>query len=253
MSHSTTLQQAHDEVATFERALARLLHDGAVRSRFMTSETDADLPCETALALRDPDLCDLQRLGDTVRSRLEHRRHRGVGGLKQAFPQTFAGWAATGRRGAELIDAFIRHEAFEAWSAVPTARPGVSLEEAFFQFSHTLALVPQTTVLHEMAVAVAKALVVDPDPGFNLPKVFRGGPGRWFAILEGPTLVAACRGALLQGPITPLLADLLKGVEIAQCVERHGIEAPAIEVARNALVTKGLLLNASGSGLHRAT
>jgi hypothetical protein len=57
-----------------------------------------------------------------------------------------------------------------------------------------------------------RALTVTPEPAFVPPAVVRRAPAGWFAIsaADPPVLHAALRGRYWHGPVTPLVAALLR-------------------------------------------
>lgn len=216
---------AHDRQATLEAALARRLY-GATHVE--------------PERLRHGDLDALQA---EVLRRLRQRRDRGAGTLEERFAPVFAAWAP--RPHAELIAAIARHPALARWT--PSLPGGAPLEHAFCQAVASLDLLPAPALERLRLSSLARALAVDPDPRFAVPAPFRGQPGRWVAVSEHePWMAAAVDGRVMQGALTPLLADLLRGVPPCSVAQEHGLGEATVGSAVQALRQRGLWVASPG-------
>ena len=236
---------AHDRVAAIEDALVRLLFDGTERERFGQYASHVDDP-QIDRDLRNPRRADLDALGTEVVKRLVQRPNRGVGTLGTAFPEVFAAWAERypdDAKGSRLIARFAASGTAMSWRPIHHVGLGRPLEGAFARFVVPLGLVPAETVERRMLLAVGRALVVDPNPGFLVPDAFVGRPGHWVALQAGsePFLVAAIGGQLTSGPITGLVADIIRGRSNEDVSGEHGVDVTAVERTRVAILARGLL------------
>lgn len=213
---------ADDRVAAVEEALVTALLTG-VR---------ADLP-----GLRTP---DLSALSTAVISGVITRAHRGVGTLLSTFSPVFDAWDAA-HPDADIGAAFARSPFARRWRADTHATARLCLEDAFARFAESQVLVAQDVLIHCLLAAVARALVVDPDPLFVVPDAFCGEPGRWIAMGPDLTLYAAVHGALMTGPVTPLIASLLTGVPPKDASQVHAVPLDAVLKTRDALRDRRLL------------
>jgi hypothetical protein len=207
---------------TLDEALCALLYSRSFREQFAHGERTG-LAREDVRALSTLDLDELERAARLACRALLDRPHRGVGTLREAFPETIGAWTRAHPERSlddlaiELADA----PGFAAFSAVQACQ-GISLEEAFFRFAEGRAIGEPEVRLRELVTAMMRSLVVTPHPFFALPEVIRAAPMGHFAVLEsGPTLVAALGGRLLVGPITPFLAAVLSRPEAIDELAPH--------------------------------
>jgi hypothetical protein len=228
---------------TLDEALSALLYRLSFRERFVRGERSG-LSDDDVRALSALDLEELERVARRACGALLERPHRGVGTLRDAFPQTIDAWtrAHPGRQLDELGVELANAPAFEACSAVQ-ACPGISLEEAFFRFAEDRAIGEPEVRVRELVTAIMKSLVVTPRPFFALPEMVWTAPGGHFAVLEpGPTLVAALEGRLVVGPITAFLAAVLSRPEaLDEHAARSGVTSADAGASMTELRRMGLL------------
>lgn len=157
--------------------------------------------------------------GASYRRPLPGRRSRGLDSLSALYgPQDDA-----------MIEAFLRSEHGRAWSEAPWAAPGLALEDAFGRF------VAPGGPAHLSACATLLAL--HPEPSFEVPEGFFHTGAAWVHIdSPGPMLFAAATGRVLKGPISPLVAGILRG-------EQPDGSVPVVE----RLTKIGLLADRPGS------
>jgi hypothetical protein len=201
---------------TLDRALDRLLHDGALRRRFFSGDDPFALDDEDAAALRALDPAQLDAMAAMVREQAWRASHRGGRTLAEGFAKTVASW----RRAhpddgdcAAMVDAFVASPEFEGHRAVAHAGPGTCVEEAFYAWCSRERIGDPAAREREFMAAMARALTVCPDPDFVVPAAFRRVRDGWCAVSDGqtPTLYAAVRGRCMVGAVTPLVARILRG------------------------------------------
>lgn len=228
----------HDAVAVVEDALVKALFSDTARHQLHDGDA-LGLPADLARDLRAPERCDVDALSGEIRSRLPKRANRGVGTLRDAFPRTLAAWSGEADA---LFAAFADSSPFCRWKPVAFCGLGPSLEECFATWAQEQTWSDADVVDHEMYRAVCRALATDPDPAFTPPSAFVGSPGHWVAVRERatPILYAAIHGRVVTGPVTPLIAGVLRGEDDARLAERFSISLDSVQQTRRAVARKGL-------------
>jgi len=236
-------------VIGLDGVLDRLLHRRSYREAFLAGRFEAlDLEDEDREALAGIDREALVREAESVREDLLHRRHRGSGGLLALYPRTLAAWVAAHPEDdglVELLSRFMESEAFGGYREVPFAGQGRCLEEAFYRFCEEEEIGAPQEREEELLGAMARALLLSPDPDFTLPAEIRTSSGGFFAVARRgpePRLFAAVSGRLLTGPLTPFLADLLLSDDPpAEIAARHGVAPDIRDASLAQLRSLGLL------------
>jgi hypothetical protein len=241
-----------DEIGRSERALAALVYSRRAREAWRASGPSAlGLAPDEAAAFAALDPIALERQAAAVRQLVLGRSHRGTGGLREWFPRTIAAWRAAFPDDAELDELVTRlldSPAGSAWRESAQDELGLSLEEAFFRFAEAAAIGDPAVREQELLGCIVGALAIDPEPAFLLPPSVRRAPAGWFAVAArgAPELYAALPGRLLRGPITPLLAALLEGAELARAAAACNVSVADATAARAALEGMGLLAAIGG-------
>jgi hypothetical protein len=228
-------------VISLDEALDRLLRREEVLAAFLVDGPGAlDVSAEDAEALGAVDRGELARTARQIREQILIVQHRGCGSLRTLYTRTIAGADEAG-----LAAAFVGSEEYAGYRELPFAGPGVCLEEAFYRFAEARGLGEAEAREEEFLLAVVRALVMSPDPDFVVPGELRRAPGGYYAVSERgePRLFAALGGRMVVGPITPFLADVLRG-DRAEAARRHGVDAEVLAVAVERFVALGLLAGA---------
>ncbi len=206
---------------TLDEVLEALLFRRSFRRRFARGERAAlGIAPADEQDLAALDLDELERAARLACRGVLERSHRGVGSLLDAFPRTIDAWrdAHPGAELDELAAEFADSEAFRAWRPLSAAEPpGPSSEDTFRVFCEQT-LGPETGLLAraECAAATVRAIVVNPRPSFAIPSFLRIAPRGLYAIVSRngtDILVAALNGRFVTGPLTPLLAAILRADE----------------------------------------
>ena len=232
---------------TLDRALDRLLHNSALRARWIAGEAVFDLDDDDREALRCVDGAQLDAMAALVRDEVWRRTHRGTGALGELFAETVAAWRAKApddARCERMVDRFVASEAFARHRALPYAGEGCSIEEAFFAWCTDEGIGDDAVREREFLSAMARALTMCPAPEFQVPAVFRRVARGWCAVSSGatPVLYAALDGRCVTGAVTPFVGALARGAERVEVIaERYGVEAEACEAVVRELRTLGLL------------
>jgi uncharacterized protein len=235
-----------------EQALAGLLYDRDLRGRLASGLPPPGIDADGARLLRSLAAAELEEAALAVRAMVRSRDHRGTGRLEALFPRSLAPWRA--RRQAdgdldELFAMFLTSPAVGHWREVPGGGgggedgAGCCLEEAFARFLEAEGGAHPVTVEEELLSAVLRALTVAPDPAFRPPAAVRRAPGGWYAVTRTspPVLHAALDGRYLTGPVTPLVAHLLAGADVAAAPAGAAPPGAPSAVVRSRLVAMQLL------------
>lgn len=218
--------------------LERLLTDAAFRDDFLAGR--ADLPP----AFQSIDPVQLERTAAQLRKDLVQRQFRGSGGLLARFPKTLA--AALPVPSDAALDAlfarFLASPAYRAYREWPRTGAGQCLEEAFYRFAEDAALGDPATREREFLAAIVRAVLLSPEPGFALPPELTTRNGVAFAITtrSAPHLFAATPRGLVQGALTPFLADLVREPDAAAVALRHRVAPSVLAEAKARLAALGL-------------
>jgi hypothetical protein len=183
-----------------EQSLAALLYGGAEGAR------------DPRFAALDRDELDEAARG--VRRMVLGRTHRGSGGPTDWFPRTIAVWRAAHPEDEaldELAARFCASPHCAAWRELAAEAPGISLEEALYRFLDEADVGDAAEREDELLAAIARALAVTPRARFAWPALFRRAPGGCFALSRLDRLHAALDGRYVCGPVTPLVAAILRG------------------------------------------
>ena len=228
---------------SLDRALESLLFCRAAREAFGRGDPSLlEATPDEIEALQTVDRDQLERASRLACTGILQRSHRGTGSLVDSFPRTIAAW----RPGDpslldELADRFAESVYFAHVRMLPTGAGSVSLEEAFFDFAEASDIGDAVTRRAELVGALARTLVVTPDPSFRVPRIMRRAPRGYFAVLDGLELVAALDGRLLRGKITPLLAALLEeDAPLDEFAERFDVGTDVVHASASELRRLGL-------------
>jgi hypothetical protein len=223
----------HEDLSHLERALGDHLHGVTT-----TLELDG-LPVHHEPAAVE-----------AVHQMILERRYRGTGGLREWFPLTLASWLElhpSDQDLRELVRRFTASPSASAWREHPNARKGQSLEEAFFQFFVAEGVGQREVREDEFLGALVRALAVAPRADFHLPAQLRRTELGCVAVSERLTLHAAVGGQYVRGPLTPMLASLVRGVAVAEVAERFGAAPWEVAMVQQNLVSRGLIESESAS------
>lgn len=162
--------------------------------RVLPGPTAADVPLDTSPwedALR---AAMVAPQGGALRRALATRSTRGLPALRELY----------GTEDDTVLRAFLASEEGEAWSDFGWATSGRALEDAFGRF--------HAPGSHAHRLACTKLLALHPDPPFRVPDGFvRSGDG-WVGLFEDDSVFyGTARGRVMSGPITPMIAGLLRG------------------------------------------
>lgn len=146
--------------------------------------------------------------GRRCRRQLWTRSAFGVGLLPELYPAALEARLGPDPRPDDvdaLLLAFVRSPEGRAWSEFAWAVPGRCIEDAFGMF-----LAPGS---REHLQACARVLAVHEAPPFAVPSGWSRAPSGWFAVadVDPPVLYAVTDGNVRTGPITPLVAEILRG------------------------------------------
>jgi hypothetical protein len=188
--------------------------DRAVRGQRL-EETLAELVYDRAARASDARLAaldggELDECAAAVRRMIAGRAHRGSGSLRAWYPRTIAAWlAAHPDDGAldALLTRFCASPASRAWREPD----GAALEEALYRFFDAAGVGDADVREDEFLGAIVRALAVTPRAAFVWPAEVRSAPGGCFAVTRAGVLHAALDGRYVRGPVTPLIAALLRG------------------------------------------
>jgi hypothetical protein len=211
-----------------EAALATLLYDEQARA----------IPGDVDSLFASLDRGELEEAAASVRKMVRSRTHRGTGGMEQWYPQTLASWRTLHAADGRLDDLLLRFCASPVcgdWRESPAGEPGISLEEALYRFFCDADIGDPAVREEEFLGAVVRGLAITPSAGFVWPKAVRRAPGGCFAVTGSLVLHAALDGRYLRGPVTPLLADLMRGISPAAAAERHGVTPAELETVTGTL------------------
>lgn len=173
-----------------------------------------------------------------VRQMVLDRRYRGTGGLREWYPKTLAAWLEQhpGDAGLELLVArFCASSAASEWREHPNARSGSSLEEALCRFFEAEGVGDAAVREDEMLGAVVRALAVTPRAGFSWPNGVRRTVTGCVALTGGLMLHAAVSGQYVSGPVTPLIAALLREDDTAQVAAHFSVALSEVDLVRGRL------------------
>lgn len=234
---------------TLNEVLERLLVDRAARDALFAG--DRALLGVDAAVWRDLQTIDHEQLRQTaekLRDQILSRRYRGSGDLTTLFPATIAAWRAAHPEDAELTrlaEDFVASAAYATYREFSFGGAGLCLEEAFFGFACAEELGEPHLREREALAAMVRALAVNTPPAFAVPEAVRRGPRGYWATTTPPgpiALFAAVDGRVIEGEITPFLADLLAAAAPpAEIANRHGVTGDVLDAALGKLRTLGLL------------
>lgn len=166
------------------------------------------------------------------------RRYRGTGGLREWFPKTLASFDDVQLR--ELIARFCASKEGSSWREHGR---GLSLEEALFRFFEAQGIGAPDVREDEMLGAVVRALAVSPRVGFSLPVQVAKTALGFVAVTRALVLHAAVGGQYLRGPVTPMIARLLRGDSIASVADEFASVPREVGMVREQLRARGLISN----------
>jgi len=193
------------------------------------------------------DRAELTSCASRNATQLFARAHVGVGSLRDAFAAACDAWCARNPHDGELSQLAVAFFAREGrdFSEGMCVVGGRTVEECFADFAQREGLLEPSRARHDLARAIARTLVVVGTPAFQVPREFRACPGGTFAVIDlenrPPALVAALGGRFVEGPITELVATLLRGEGADLAASRHGAERDAALAAQSRLHELGLL------------
>ncbi|MFT3839190.1 MAG: DUF692 family protein [Myxococcaceae bacterium] len=172
----------------------------------------------------------------TVRRMVLERQHRGTGGLRDWYPRTLAAWLAkhpADQSLHQLVAAFCASEACAQWRE---HGDGISLEEALYRFFTAEGLGDED----EFLSAVVRAIAVAPRARFRWPDQLHRTATGCVALTKDLILHAVVDGQYLRGPVTPLVAELLRGVPVNDVASRFGVSAPEVARVLGQMARQGL-------------
>ncbi len=227
-------------------ALEALLYRTSAREAFFAGDiASLGVTKEDAEALRSIDPEQLVAAANMARHHVLNKSHRGVGSLLHVFRETIGAWQGQnpGRDLDELAADFVESSHFGAHRAHAFGTVGIGLEEAFLRFATEDDVGIANIRFRECAVALLRGLCVTPSPTFLIPTFLTRAPKGFFVVLpDGPTLLAALGGKLVEGPITPYVAEILASKAAGvPSDDRGGVTAAEREALEDELVRLGLL------------
>jgi hypothetical protein len=203
-----------DELSVLNGLLERLLYDTEFRRGLAGGSRDGLSPLERGF-LAQLDVDEANAFATMVRRDVLRRCHRGCGSLLTAFPQTIAAWLESHPEDLQfdqLASEFVGSSEFGEFRSLPHAGVGICLEEAFHRFCSRRGVGSSEVLEHEFLLSIMRALSTSANPSFALPRAVRPAPAGYFAVggsRSVPVLYAALNGALVTGPITPTIRELL--------------------------------------------
>jgi hypothetical protein len=222
--------------------LERLLTDDTFRDDFSAGRVA--LPA----AFASVDRLQLARTAAQLARDLVQRQFRGSGGLLARFPKTLAGVTPAEREA--IFSRFVASPAYRAYREWPREGIGQCLEEAFYRFAEAIELGDPVAREAEFLAAAVRAVLLSPDPGFAPPpELVQHAGGVTFALARrgpAPLLFAATPKGLVQGPLTPFLADLLtsfspRSSSPAEVARRHAVSPVVLSASLARLRQLGVL------------
>lgn len=220
-----------------DEVLYRLLYHRSFRDRFLSGALDS-------LPIAPSDRPDLAAIDISELVKMSRRIARTIlygtlpkDGLRHAYSQTLRGLQDEGWNLDTLIERFLETAVFREFRDVAFAGPGISVEEAFFDFLATdkelLGTDPDRRCLlqHEFLTVLVSSLVINRHPDFEIrtpllqrngacayaivpyPAQFssglRGRPERASTGIDRHYLYAAPSGAYVSGPVTAAAGPIL--------------------------------------------
>ena len=226
--------------------LQSLVYDEGARQRFLDGEVIGAQDLRHLFG--ELDTRELTSLAELTASTTLERAHAGVGRLETTFDAAFRAWRELHGEGTSaqtsakaMIRRFLAAEGRDVVEGMSEI-PGPSVEECFARFCIREGLMNEAQADLTLARAITRAVAVCQEPGFTLPRgIERCAHGlRSVVWTEPPTLVALARGQVLEGAITPLIADLLRGVPTDEAAERHRVAPPVARATSEELARRGL-------------
>jgi uncharacterized protein (UPF0276 family) len=171
-----------------------------------------------------------------VQAMVLERRYRGTGGVREWFPRSLAHIDDVALRA--LISRFCASQFGSAWRE---HGEGLSLEEALFQFFCAAGVGEVEVLEDEMVGAVVRALAVAPRSRFRLPSQITRTALGFVGVTRALMLHAAVGGQYARGPVTPMIASLLRGQSIARVAEAFSTTPAEVSLVHDQLTRRGLL------------
>jgi hypothetical protein len=224
--------------AALEEELAALLYGGACGGG--PARSLAGGFHDPRLAALDAD--ELAEAARSVRRMVLGRTHRGTGGIAQWYPLTLAAWRRAHPEDTDLdglAATFCASAHCWAWRESGGGGgwpPGISLEEALFHFFEEHDVGDAATREEELCGAVVRALAVTPNARFSWPAMVHAAPGGCYAVTSDGMLHAALDGRYLRGPITSLIAAVLRGEPTTALAADASVEQVRGELRRMRLL-----------------
>jgi hypothetical protein len=172
----------------------------------------------------------------TVRRMVLERRHRGTGSLRDWYPKTIAAWLTAHPEDAGLNQLAADFCASDACALWREHAGGISLEEALYRFFCAIGIGDED----EFLSAVVRALAVAPRASFRWPDQLRRTAHGCVALTRDFVLHAAVNGRYVRGPVTPLVADLLRGEPVGTVAQRFGVSTREVGLVHNQMASQGL-------------
>ncbi len=169
------------------------------------------------------------------------RRYRGTGGLREWYPRTLAAWLEAHPTDGALHELVARFCASDEGSRWREHGLGCSLEEAFFLFFERAGIGDPSVREEELLGAVVRALAVTPGARFVHPPQLWPTPAGVVALSQGLVLHAAVNGQYVRGPVTPLIASLLRGESVEFVATRYAVPRAEVTLVHEQLSQRGLL------------
>lgn len=230
---------------THSEILEKLLTDGAFRAAFNAGTLT--LPPEFGTI----DKTQLAGTAAQLRKDLIHKQFRGSGGVLERFGGTLRGLLSAGDAAAvnaaldDVFARFVASEAYRTYREWPRTGDGACLEEAFYRFAEAEDIGDPAVREQEFLMAVVRAILLSPEPGFAVPtEVSLRDNGSAVAIARRgprPFVVAATARGLVQGAITPLIADLVAGADPSSTALKHSVQAEVVAEALTRLRALGIV------------
>jgi len=161
---------------------------------------------------------ELREAAATIRMMVRTRAHRGTGGLATWFPATIQAWRE-GHPNDETLDELMRRfcgsRFAAAWRELSFGEIGMSMEEALYRFFVDAEVGDPKVREEEFLGAMLRGLAIAPDARFRWPSELRSAPGGFHVVSTEGVLHAAIDGQYLRGPVTPVIAAILRGEIVA--------------------------------------
>ncbi len=207
-----------------DEALYRLLYHRSYREAFFNENFSSLGLCESDQRhLATIDREQLKKTASRVVTQVLYGADGQSGGIEGIFPRVLRKYRKTFPKdpnSIELIERFLESNYYRDYREHPYAGNGICIEEAFFEFMNTEKPFIDADATNafllkdEFLVALMRTLLYNPRASFQVRQadIFRIGEGYYSIQTMWPDMIlyAAVKGHFVRGPITPLIAEILR-------------------------------------------